>query len=122
MTCPICHFEPAPGRPGHGARTCPLKQHECRRHLPAEHPFAVVGPCFNPGCVSAAVCAGCGLKGHSAITQKLSIGRWTLNNFGSVRPSIMSADVALRKRDFACSLYTDRDVADLLEATHLSSS
>jgi len=112
MKCGVCHFVSGPDEVGHTARTCPLKQVECRRSLKADHPFAEPGQCLRGNCVHAHSCNTCGKKGHQYGTQALTPTRWQLNKKG--RLVRKQGSKVLTKADFFCTLMTEVSIKSMI--------
>jgi len=75
MKCSLCHYVSSPDGPMHNARSCPLRQTQCRRSLPEGHPFREPGQCVSALCVHKEKCNTCGVTGHLCGTQALHPGR-----------------------------------------------
>jgi len=102
---------PADGA-SHTARTCPLKQTQCRRTLPEGHPFREVGQCVDLKCIHHKICGKCGLPGHLYGTQTFAPDRWQLNKKGGVVGKWCKR--ALDKTDFVCVLITPEAIQSLV--------
>ena len=111
--CSICHFASTADGPTHNARTCPLKQTQCRRSLPEGHPFHEPGQCVSATCVHKQKCSTCGLFGHLYGTQALTVERWRFNKKGRLvrKPTKR----ALCKDDFVCALMTDGSIQSMVD-------
>lgn len=114
--CSMCNYVSPPDGPKHTARSCPLRQTECRRSLPEGHPFFEAGHCVSAGCVHKSKCNTCGVPGHLYGTQTLNTRRWKINVHGRVvrKPS----KKALCKADFVCSLMTDVSIKSMVDNSH----
>jgi len=113
MKCGICHYVSSPDGPTHNARTCPLKQTQCRRSLHEGHPFFEPGHCVSAGCVHKQKCNTCGITGHLYGTQALTTRRWKLNKNGRLVRKQTSE--ALKKEDFVCTLMTELSVKSMVD-------
>ncbi|OSX79456.1 hypothetical protein BU14_0076s0012 [Porphyra umbilicalis] len=113
MKFSLCHYVSHPDGPTHNARSCPLRQTQCRRSLPEGHPFKELGQCVIALCVHKEKCNTCGVTGHLYGTQALHPGRWKLNNKGRLvrKPNKQS----LTKEDFVCTLMTDLSIQSMVE-------
>ena len=112
MKCGICAYvAPADGT-SHTARTCPLKQTQCRRTLPEGHPFREVGQCVDLKCIHHKICGKCGLPGHLYGTQTFAPDRWQLSKKGGVVRKWCKR--ALDKTDFVCVLITPEAIQSLV--------
>ena len=113
MKCGICHYVNPPEGPKHNARTCPLKQVQCRRTLPEDHPFFEQGQCVSAACVHKQMCNTCGVQGHLYGTQALNVTRWKLNSNG--RLVRKQTKQPLSKDDFVCRLMTDLSIQSMVD-------
>jgi len=115
MKCSLCHYVSPPDGPTHNARSCPLRQTQCRRSLPEGHPFKELGQCVSALCVHKEKCNTCGVTGHLYGTQALHPGRWKLNNKGRLvrKPNKQP----LSKEDFLCALMTDLSIQSMVDNT-----
>ena len=112
MKCGICAYvAPADGT-SHTARTCPLKQTQCRRTLPEGHPFREVGQCVDLKCIHHKICGKCGLPGHLYGTQTFAPDRWQLSKKGGVVPKWCKRE--LEKTDLVCVLITFEAIQSLV--------
>jgi len=84
MKCSLCHYVSPPDGPTHNARTCPLRQTQCRRTLPVGHKFYEAGQCVSADCVHKQQCNTCGVPGHLYGTQALNTRRWKFNSKGAL--------------------------------------
>ena len=111
--CSICQFVSTADGPTHNARTCPLKQTQCRRSLHESHPFHEPGQCVSATCVHKQKCNTCGLFGHLYGTQALTVERWRINKKGRLvrKPTKR----ALCKEDFVCALMTDTSIQSMVD-------
>ena len=111
--CSICHFVNPANGPTHNARTCPLRQTQCRRSLPEGHPFYEPGQCVSAACIHKQKCNTCGLFGHLYGTQALTVERWRFNKKGRLvrKPTKR----ALCKDDFVCALMTDVSIQSMVD-------
>ena len=114
--CSMCNYVSPPNGPKLTARSCLLRQTECRRSLPEGHPFFEAGHCVSAGCVHKSKCNTCGVPGHLYGTQTLNTRRWKINVHGRVvrKPS----KKALCKADFVCSLMTDVSIKNMVDNSH----
>jgi len=113
MKCSICHYVGPPDGPTHNARTCPLRQTQCRRTLPEGHAFFEAGQCVSANCVHKQLCNTCGVPGHLYGTQALSTRRWKFNNKGAlVRKQTKRP---LCKADFVCTMMTDVSIRSMVD-------
>jgi len=113
MKCSICHYVSPPDGPAHNARTCPLKQTQCRRSLREDHPFFEAGQCVSAGCVHKQKCNTCGITGHLYGTQALTTNRWKFNNKG--RLVRKQTTQPLCKNDFVCTLMTEESIRSMVD-------
>ena len=113
MKCSLCHYVNPPEGPTHNARSCPLRQTQCRRSLPEGHPFKELGQCVSALCVHKEKCNTCGVTGHLYGTQALHPGRWKLNSKGRLvrKPNKQP----LSKEDFVCTLMTDLSIQSMVD-------
>ena len=113
MKCSLCHYVSPPDGPTHNARTCPLRQTQCRRTLPEGHQFYEAGQCVSANCVHKQLCNTCGVPGHLYGTQALNTRRWKFNSKGAlVRKQTKRA---LCKADFVCTLMTDVSIRSMVD-------
>jgi len=113
MKCSLCHYVSPPDGPTHNARTCPLRQTQCRRTLPVGHKFYEAGQCVSANCVHKQLCNTCGVTGHLYGTQALNTRRWKFNSKGAlVRKQTKRA---LCKADFVCTLMTDVSIRSMVD-------
>jgi len=113
MKCSICHYVSPPDGRTHTARTCPLKQTQCRRSLREDHLFYEAGQCVSAGCVHKQKCNTCDITGHLYGTQALTINRWKLNNKG--RMVRKQTTQPLCKDDFVCTLMTEESIRSMVD-------
>lgn len=116
--CGICDYVSPPDGPRHDARTCPLKNVECRKSLPDGHPFSMPGHCLQESCVYTHHCDTCGLKGHSRGTLKLNPSRFRFNDKGIFVRRQNKAP--LGPEDFVCTLLSQS--ANLVSNTQNASA
>lgn len=113
MKCSICHYVSPSDGPAHNARTCPLKQTQCRRSLREDHPFFEAGQCVSAGCVHKQKCNMCGITGHLFGTQALTTSRWKFNNKG--RLVRKQTTQPLCKDDFVGTLMTEQSIRSMVD-------
>jgi len=113
MKCGICQYVNPPETPKHNARTCPLKQVQCRRTLPEDHRFIEQGQCVSAACVHKQRCNTCGLQGHLYGTQALNVARWKFNSKG--RLIRQQTKQPLSKDDFVRPLLTDISIQSMVD-------
>ena len=115
MKCSLCHYVSSPDGPTHNARSCPLRQTQCRRSLPEGHPFRQLGQCVSALCVHKEKCNTCGVTGHLYGTQALHPGRWKINKNGRLvrKPNKQP----LSTDDFVCPMMTDLSIKSMVENT-----
>jgi len=113
--CSICQYLGPPDGPSHDARTCPLKDVQCRRTLHQSHPLYEPGQCVKVVCIHKAYCTTCGVTGHLYGTQTLNPARFKINDKGIVVRK--QNRTPLTTKDFVCTLMTDVAIANLLSNT-----
>jgi len=113
--CSICQYMGPPDGPSHDARTCPLKDVQCRRTLRPSHPLYEPGQCVQAVCIHKAFCTTCGVTGHLYGTQTLNPSRFKINDKGIVVRK--QNRTPLTTEDFVCTLMTDVAIANLLSNT-----
>jgi len=112
MKCGICAYVAPANGTSHTARTCPLKQTQCRRTLPEGHPFRELGQCVDLKCIHNKICGKCGLPGHLYGTQTFAPDRWQHSKKGGVVRKWCKR--ALDKTDFVCVLITPEAIQSLV--------
>jgi len=120
VRCGVCHYVSPSDVKGHTARTCPIRQVECRRSLPVGHPFKEAGQCVRGNCIHLQTCTSCGGVGHLLGTQRLSTTRYKLNDAGKVVRKQNKKELNIG--DFVCTKITAVAVKNLVANSNNAST